>query len=261
MRSKSFRKRSILTSALFGAALSSAGLTANTLSDDDGFFTDVAYPQEINQDLRDLPLAKEWVPGEPIKLGPPRLLSDPVDLLSPVNPVQEFDFFKHLETQSTLNAKISSRALTNPVNNFDGIAFTGVNPADPTGEVGLKYYIQSINSQNGSSFSIYDKTNGNKVSGPTAMTSLGSISGCSSGTLGDPIILFDEIAKRWLLTEFTNQTNKSLCVYVSKLKTLFLVVGMLINLKRQISPIIRTTVCGVMRTTSVLTKVVELLMF
>ncbi|MCW9000624.1 MAG: hypothetical protein OQK04_18075, partial [Kangiellaceae bacterium] len=216
MKGSSLKRLSIIASTVLGTTLASVGIQANSLNEQQAFFADTAYPHEINKDLRDLPLAKEWLPGEPIKLGPPRLLSDPVDLLAPVNPVQEVDFFKYLDAQSSISAKISTRALTNAVNNFDGIAFTGVNPADPTGEVGIKYYIQSINSQNGSSFSVYDKTNGNKVAGPTAMTSLGSIAGCSSGTLGDPIILFDEIAKRWLLTEFTDQTNKSLCVYVSK---------------------------------------------
>ncbi|MCW9018346.1 MAG: pre-peptidase C-terminal domain-containing protein [Kangiellaceae bacterium] len=96
---------------------------------------------------------------------------------------------------------------------FDGNGFTGVNPPDPTGDVGLNYYIQSINGNSGAIFSVYNKSNGSLVSGPTNMETLGS-GNCASGK-GDPIVLFDDMAQRWVLSEFSNSGNY-LCVYVSK---------------------------------------------
>lgn len=213
---RSIKSASIVMATILGGSIATTQLKAEAQQNDELFFADTAYPSEMTNDLRELPIAKEWIPGEPIKSGPPRLLSDPINLLSPVNPVMQKDFFADFSKNNALSSKVSQKALSSTINNFDGIVFSGVNPADPTGEVGIKYYIQSINTQNGSQFTVYDKTNGNKVAGPTNMSSLGSIAGCSSNTLGDPIILFDEIAKRWLLTEFTDQTNKSLCVYVSK---------------------------------------------
>ena len=107
-----------------------------------------------------------------------------------------------------------SRAVNDGAVNIDGIGFTGVNPADPTGTVGKNHYIQSINGNAGSVFSIYDKSTGNKISGPTAMSSLGK-NLCKTAA-GDPIVFYDEAAERYIMTEFSNEAGRSLCVYVSK---------------------------------------------
>ena len=63
----------------------------------------------------------------------------------------------------------------------------------------------------GSRLTIYDKTGAQK--GQWLMETLGS-SPCSSGYC-DPVIQYDELADRWLITEFDTSVN-NLCVYVSK---------------------------------------------
>ncbi|MBX3061282.1 MAG: hypothetical protein KF770_32905, partial [Anaerolineae bacterium] len=98
-----------------------------------------------------------------------------------------------------------------PILNFAGQGFTGVNPPDTEGDVGPNHYIQMINAGGGAVLTIYDK-NGVLLAGPTSLDSLGTGS-CASG-LGDPIVLYDQLADRWLLSEFAASGNH-LCVYIS----------------------------------------------
>jgi hypothetical protein len=70
-----------------------------------------------------------------------------------------------------------------------------------------------INSGDGSSLVIYDKSDGSVAAGPITLDSLGT-GDCANG-LGDPIVLYDSLAGRWLLSEFSGVNNK-LCVYVSQ---------------------------------------------
>ena len=104
-----------------------------------------------------------------------------------------------------------ARAFAAPILNFEGQSFTGVNPPDTEGDVGPHHYIQIINGAGGAVFVIYDKT-GVVLSGPTSLDSLGTLD-CANG-LGDPIVLYDRFADRWLLSEFSTEGSK-LCVYIS----------------------------------------------
>ena len=70
-----------------------------------------------------------------------------------------------------------------------------------------------INGDDGALVTIHDKTDGSVVHGPFALDGLGSGS-CASG-LGDPIVLYDRSADRWLLSEFAD-IGFHLCVYVSQ---------------------------------------------
>ncbi len=72
-------------------------------------------------------------------------------------------------------------------------------PPDANGTAGPLYYMQTINTV----YAIYDKNTGEIVVGPTNMNELFSGvtgSGCNDG---DPLILYDEQADRWLAVEFS----------------------------------------------------------
>jgi hypothetical protein len=101
---------------------------------------------------------------------------------------------------------------TTPILSFEGQGFTGVNPPDTVGEVGPNHYIQIINSGGGAVMVIYDK-DGNVLAGPTALASLGT-GVCAKG-LGDGIPLYDRLAERWMISEFSGAAN-ALCVYISQ---------------------------------------------
>ncbi len=102
-------------------------------------------------------------------------------------------------------------AFLTPILNYDGQGFTGVNPPDTVGDVGPNHYIQMINGGGGALMMIYDKA-GSALAGPTAVDSLGT-GACANG-LGDGIVLYDQMADRWMISEFSGSTN-ALCIYIS----------------------------------------------
>jgi PKD repeat protein len=71
-------------------------------------------------------------------------------------------------------------------------------PPDDNGTAGPNHYMQTVNT----TYAIYTK-DGVKVAGPTAMNQLfGNVPG-SNYNDGDPIILYDEMADRWMAAEFS----------------------------------------------------------
>ncbi|MEO6689096.1 MAG: hypothetical protein ABIN56_08265, partial [Dokdonella sp.] len=106
-----------------------------------------------------------------------------------------------------------------PILNFDGIVFPGVGcncaPPDTDGEVGETQYVQMVN--NG--FQIFSKATGATIAGPTAISALWAGFGgvCESNGHGDPVVLYDQIAKRWLISQFAAATSNITdeCVAVS----------------------------------------------
>ncbi len=81
-------------------------------------------------------------------------------------------------------------------------------PTDPTGAVGPDHYVNGWNS----AFSIYDKS-GNRLMPPAALSSIGGE--FTNENLGDPIILYDEFANRFLITQFSD-TPESFLVAISR---------------------------------------------
>lgn len=85
--------------------------------------------------------------------------------------------------------------------NFDGIAANeagGFTPPDPTGAVGPNHYVNAVNV----AIKIFDKT-GSLLAGPT---SLGDFLG-SGNNNGDPIVLYDQLADRYFVSQFGPSGN------------------------------------------------------
>src|SRR6266540_6795372 len=83
--------------------------------------------------------------------------------------------------------------------NFNVFGFR-VNPPDPNGEVGPNNYVEIINLV----FGVYDKA-GNLLLGPIDTGSLWAgfaIPDCTDPS-GDPVVLYDQLEDRWLLSQFT----------------------------------------------------------
>ena len=105
-------------------------------------------------------------------------------------PVPTTTVIPNLQTE---NGQIESMPLEQ---NFIGASASesgGVFPPDPTGAVGPNHYLHSVNSI----VKIFDKT-GNLLLGPV---SLSSFLGIPSNN-GDPIVLYDQLADRWVVSEF-----------------------------------------------------------
>jgi hypothetical protein len=105
-----------------------------------------------------------------------------------------------------------------PMLNFDGIPFPGVNcncaPPDTNGEVGLDQYVQIVNQ----GFQVFDKSTGNSIFGPVDIGSLWTDFGgpCEFAGRGDPVVLYDQLANRWVITQFAVTTTVTdECIAVS----------------------------------------------
>jgi len=99
------------------------------------------------------------------------------------------------------------------LDNFNLFGFR-VNPPDPVGDVGPNHYVEMVNL----AFAVYDKQ-GNRLAGPFAIGDLWAgfpIEDCTDPS-GDPIVVYDQLVNRWILSQFTTRGPKYYdCVAVSK---------------------------------------------
>lgn len=164
------------------------------------FVSDVSVPYVLDVDLRTLPPAPAWKPGDPIEVVPEGVYRD-----FPVEAVPGWQDPVRQQTAEGLGfdgALLYSFLAHPPANS---------NPPDTVGDAGPNHYISMVNA---SRFAIWDKQ-GTNIVPPTTLNSLwdGGASPCSDGD-GDPIVQYDLLADRWLMQEF-DLTGNTLCIYVS----------------------------------------------
>jgi subtilisin-like proprotein convertase family protein len=100
-------------------------------------------------------------------------------------------------------------ASANILQNFDGIVSTGLAPSDNNLAVGPNHVIQIINNAGGSKFQIWNKA-GTPVGGQVILSTLTGITG-----QGDPVVMYDQLADRWVITEFAGASINTLVWAVS----------------------------------------------
>lgn len=96
---------------------------------------------------------------------------------------------------------------------LNGVAYV---PPDTNGAVGTKQYVQIVNV----TFAVYDKNTGKRLLGPALINALWTGFGglCESVNGGDPVVLFDHLAKRWIITQLAynnSLTDNHQCIAVS----------------------------------------------
>ncbi|MGZ4808277.1 MAG: hypothetical protein ACXV7D_03025, partial [Thermoanaerobaculia bacterium] len=93
-----------------------------------------------------------------------------------------------------------------------GFQMTSV-PPDTTGAIGTTQYVQAVNT----SLLVIDKATRNIVLNPVLLKTVwkGFGGACETENDGDPIVLFDRIAKRWVITQFQVSQGHSQCVAIS----------------------------------------------
>jgi len=159
-----------------------------------GPFVSEPVTPKLSRAVRDLPtMTPRQFSSAPV-INPRRL--HPV---GPVNGNGEADAPDPLLQNTPAQSSLRTPAVTT---SFEGISFltggTGV-PPDPNGDVGLNHYVQMVNT----TFAIYNKS-GSLLVGPTNINQLWNGAGglCEANNDGDPIVLYDSIADRWLLSQF-----------------------------------------------------------
>src|SRR5882724_1773994 len=114
------------------------------------------------------------------------------DTADPV--VQRFSFL----------ADLGAPNMPSPLLHVNGIPFPGVAcncaPPDTNGEVGASQYVQIVNE----GFQVFDKATGASQLGPSGIATLWSGFGgvCQNNGSGDPVVLYDQLADRWIISQF-----------------------------------------------------------
>ncbi len=88
-------------------------------------------------------------------------------------------------------------------------------PPDTNGTVGATQYVQWVNA----SFAVFDKATGAKLLGPVLGNTLwsGFGGGCQTNNNGDPVVTYDKLANRWVMSQFSVGTTPYLqCIAVSQ---------------------------------------------
>ena len=168
------------------------------------------FTPDIARPISEVPVATEEEMILDREINPRFGLNSTVDPNFPGGILGGVDPLLAVQDSTPLNPQ---GGFTTPILSFNGGGFSSVNPPDTVGDVGPNHYIQMINFSGGSYIRIYNKS-GTLIAGPTALDSLGTGGSCANG-LGDPIVLYDEMADRWLLSEFASSGNH-LCVYISQ---------------------------------------------
>jgi hypothetical protein len=108
-------------------------------------------------------------------------------------------------TDPVLERAPSESQLGGPLSSFDGIAYDAglafCCPPDAVGDVGPNHYVEWVNS----GLRVYDRA-GNPLTdllpGSALFTGLPADHLCRTSNLGDPIVVYDQFADRWVLTQF-----------------------------------------------------------
>jgi len=151
---------------------------------------------------------------------PPALAPHP-DIPEPVQPKAPNDTPTGSFTQTSFGRLASAPTPTGLI--FPGVGvglagfIPGSNPPDTNGRVGAKQYVQ----WNNTSFAVFDKTTGALIYGPAAGNTLfQSLGGaCAVHNDGDPVVSFDILAGRWVLSQFVVGASPDFsheCVAVSQ---------------------------------------------
>ncbi|MEO7273289.1 MAG: hypothetical protein ABIX28_14705 [Vicinamibacterales bacterium] len=164
--------------------------------------------QDVSPPLRDLPPAARHVgdlEAEPVRVIP-----------SSRNPLGPDQVVQRATSAPTLLAPTLTR-------NFDGVGqgFTGpagtftVNsaPPDNNGAVGKNHFVEIVNTE----FAVFTKA-GVASYGPVPVNTVfgGFGGGCQNNNDGDPTVVYDRLADRWIISQFSVSNTPYLqCVAVS----------------------------------------------
>ena len=174
-----------------------------TAASANGIMTGYAYQHDVSPALRDMK------PLHPAAGG------RTVDLDNPAIPLLGHKDEADGALQNTFGP-LGVAAMPAPATGWEGINQAGgcgnCAPPDTNGEAGATQYVQTVNS----SFAVWSKT-GTLTYGPAAINTIwqGFGGACQTRNDGDPVVLYDQIAGRWLMSQFTAASPYDECIAVS----------------------------------------------
>lgn len=100
-----------------------------------------------------------------------------------------------------MQRELDGSTIPAPIQSFEGVNnVDDVLPPDTNGDVGPTHYVQWVNLH----FAVFDKATGATLLGPAPGNSLWAGFGgpCETRNDGDPIVLYDQLADRWFMSQF-----------------------------------------------------------
>jgi len=184
--------------------LTLCGLALSTLAFAKTNKTVVTYPSFAQSErVSDLPIAQPLFAGEEIHEPG----AGPLRFKTAVGPYQQEDPVLQKQALPLVSAT--------PGVDFNGIPSPGYVPSDSNLAVGPKEIVEVVNV----SFAVYSKT-GSILAGPTDIQTLFTpLGGVCASTFGDPVVLYDRPADRWVISFIGSNSGGSVgaeCVAVSK---------------------------------------------
>jgi hypothetical protein len=147
-------------------------------------------PYVMNTDLRDLPVTD----GAEGPLSPVPLRYTPGT--EPKGSAPQLAGWRDPVAQTSFGAG----QMPDPIANFAGLGPNGYVPPDTNGDVGPNHYIQTVNVR----LAVFNKSTGAIMAGPFTFndffTGTGTI--CDTNNAGDPVVVYDRLADRWVITDF-----------------------------------------------------------
>jgi len=101
--------------------------------------------------------------------------------------------------------ELAQPAMPSPLAQFEGISAAqsscGCTPPDTNGEIGPRHFLQMVNS----ALAVYSRS-GTLLWGPAAINSIwaGFGGACQNENAGDPVVVYDQVADRWVISQFTD---------------------------------------------------------
>lgn len=204
----------VLTIALVGATNASAhairqgsSLVKPVVSQAAGFDSSPA--------VRDLALAQSTAPAP----ASSPVFELPAEADEAAAPPISGDYSGDAAVQAAQGPSAAVNTLTNfeGLSNLDNARFLGHGwlPPDPVGAIGPNHYVEMVNTV----FAVYNRQ-GVKLFGPFLLSTLWegfAVTACNDNQ-GDPVVLYDRRADRWILAQFTDPNGAVIynCVAVSK---------------------------------------------
>ncbi len=212
------KRRSVGFVVVFlGIFLLSALTISASMRNTDGIHEKVVK-RATNKPLESLRVAAEHVAEQIRRTGPPREVENYVGngTPGPVGVASKVLSSTFQDTQGTGDTTVESGFYgTNNDANGTVLGFR-ISPPDTDGAVGSTHYVQMINCLT----TIFDKS-GNVELGPVGSNAFwdGMGGNCEPNNQGDPIVLYDDVNDRWLISQFAfpdAMSSYSQCVAISQ---------------------------------------------
>ncbi|MEO8460342.1 MAG: hypothetical protein ABI451_07425, partial [Dokdonella sp.] len=169
---------------------------------------------DVSRPLRDMaaeagPATPKGTEAEPYEIPNIFLKNSGMTDIVPLSPLK-----MHVQESPIFTPAPATIVAFNTINSAQSAC--GCLPPDTNGDVGPSHFFQWVNSR----YAIYDKTGATVLAATLGNTLFAGFGGvCQTSNSGDPVVLFDHEAQRWMASQFysptSGNTNATQCVAVS----------------------------------------------